>query len=157
MKIILALLLLLLTIAIGVARSQDVAKNVFNFPFMQNPTATINKHAFSLIVVKEAKDVEIGLSNKTSLPQDQAMLFVFKKEDIYPFWMRDMKFPLDIIFIKDDKIVTISQNAQPPTSPSDNVPVYKPMSPVNKVLEINAGLSKKYDIKEGNVVQFKNL
>lgn len=157
MKVIIALLILLLGITIIVARSQDIIKNVFNLQFMQHPTATINKHAFSLIVAKEAKDVEIGLSNKTSLPQDQGMLFVFTKEDIYPFWMRDMKFPLDIIFIKDDKIVTIVQDAQPPAQPLDNVPLYKPSSPVNKVLEINAGLSKKYDIKEGDVVQFKNL
>lgn len=158
MKLIIALLLLLLISAFAVTRSQDIIKgNFLPFTGQQVSTATLNDHKFSLTVAKEPKDIEVGLSKQTNLAQDAGMLFLFSASDYYPFWMRDMKFPLDIIFIKNDKVVTVFQDVQPPKSQNENIPVYKPSAPSNRVLEINAGLSKKYNIKEGDSVQFKNL
>ncbi len=50
-------------------------------------------------VVSRLADLRQGLSGRDSLPTDYGMLFVFPKSDIYEFWMKDMKFPLDIIWI----------------------------------------------------------
>ena len=50
-------------------------------------------------VVSRLADLRQGLSGRASLPTDHGMLFVFSKSDIYEFWMKDMKFPLDIIWI----------------------------------------------------------
>jgi uncharacterized protein len=83
------------------------------------------------------------------------MLFVFDKADYYSFWMKNMKFPIDIIFIRGDKIVSISKNAVAPKSADASLPIYKPEAPVDKVLEINSGLSDKHNIKKGDKVEIK--
>ncbi len=95
-----------------------------------------------------------GLSGKTSLANDEGMLFVFSKAGIYPFWMYDMNFPIDIIWILDDRVVEIWENAPPPDE-SGEVPIYRPKSKANYVLEINAGLSDKYNIKINDKVNIK--
>ena len=97
----------------------------------------------------------MGLSERSSLAQDQGMLFVFENPGYHNFWMKNMKFPIDIIFIKDDKIVNIVENATPPISENTNPPILKPDGPINKVLEINAGLSGKYNIKKGAKIEIK--
>jgi uncharacterized membrane protein (UPF0127 family) len=79
------------------------------------------------------------------------MLFLFKRTDNYSFWMKDMRFPIDIIFIGGDKVVTIFQNV--PVSPNNNLPVYTTKTKADKVLEINAGLAEKYNIRIGTEVR----
>lgn len=158
MKAIIGSLILLVIVAAGIVYTQSLSGSGNPLSFLrQTPKASVQNRSFNLIVAKDPKDIEIGLSNRTSLPENEGMLFIFNKSDYYQFWMRDMKFPIDIIFIKDNKIVTIHHNAQPPKSANENIPLYKPTSPVNRVFEINAGLAKKYNIKEGDTVQFSNL
>lgn len=118
-------------------------------------TITINKHKFNLELAKTSEQQIAGLSGRSSLPQDQGMLFIFDTPGYYSFWMKKMKFPIDIIFIKDDLIVSIEKNAKPPVSTDTNPPLYKPEEPANKVIEINAGLSDKYNIKKGDTVEIK--
>lgn len=120
-----------------------------------NVTVTINKQIFKATVVKESLDQQIGLSKYTSLPEDQGMLFEFTEPGYYPFWMKDMKFAIDIIFIDGDKIVSIAQDVPAPKSPDENLPQYQPEAPANKVFEIKAGLAKKYNIKKGDTVEIK--
>lgn len=120
-----------------------------------NVTVTINKQTFKATVVKESVDQQIGLSKYTSLPEDQGMLFEFTERGYQPFWMKDMKFPIDIIFIDDEKIVSIAQDVPAPKSPEDPLPQYLPEAPANKVFEIRAGLSKKYNFKKGDTIEIK--
>lgn len=158
MKLVIGLLLLLLAIAGGIAYTQK-SFNTNPFPVLRSrtPTATINNHSFSLKVAKDPKDIEVGLSQTSSLPEDQGMVFIFESAGSYPFWMRDMQFPIDIIFVKDTNIVTIHHNVAPPKPQDENLPVFTPTSPADKVLEIHAGLAKKYNIKEGDTITFENL
>ncbi|MCL5438523.1 MAG: DUF192 domain-containing protein [Patescibacteria group bacterium] len=128
-----------------------------SFPFMKTPSVTIKSQKFSVTVAKTLKDTEIGLSEKTSLPQNQGMLFAFKDPGFYPFWMKKMKFPIDIIYINKNKIVTIFENAAVPDPKTQQIPIYKPETQANMVLEINAGLSKKYGFKTGDEVKTENL
>lgn len=129
------------------------------FNFGKSPSATINNRTFNVKVVKTLKDRQVGLSATNNLPENQGMLFVFEKKDIYPFWMRNMKFPIDIIFIDDNKVVEVIKDAQPPKpgTPISELTIYRPQSKANYVLEINAGLSERYAIKKGDMVTFKNL
>lgn len=119
-------------------------------------TVTIDNHTFNVQVQTTLAQQEQGLSGKTSLPQNQGMLFVFKTADRYAFWMKEMKFPLDIIFISNGKIVSISEDTPIPTTANENnLPVYVPPSPVNQVLEINAGISKLNGFHTGDTVDEK--
>lgn len=155
MKKILALLVLLFAMLIGIAVAQQYIKNPQTFG--KKPTATIDGHTYNLLIAKTAKEKEIGLSQTQKLDKDSAMLFPFDKAGYYSFWMKDMKFPIDIIFINTDKIVTIHQNVQPPKTQNETLPIFQPKSPSDKVLEINAGQSAQYNFKEGDTVNFANI
>lgn len=153
---ILALFALLVVIVASIPFSQNYLKDNPN-PFAKKPTAAIKNHKLQLLLAKTPQQQQIGLSEHKSLPKDQGMLFIFAQADYHPFWMKNMKFPIDILFIKDKKIVTIHENAQPAPSTDQNPPLYRPGEPAEKVLEINAGLSKEYEIKVGDEVRFENL
>jgi uncharacterized protein len=114
---------------------------------------TINKQTFAVTVATTSAQQQEGLSGKKSLPQDQGLLFVFKNANRYPFWMKGMNFPLDIVFINNQKVISIIQNAPAPKGNADNLPVYTPEGPVTHVLEINSELVKKYNIKKGDTVK----
>lgn len=156
MKMILVLLVLLVGVVAAVMFSQDYLKEGA-FPFAKKPIATINNQKFELLVAKSAKEKEVGLSEKTSLPENTGMLFVFDNPDYYAFWMKKMKFAVDILYINKNRIVTMYQNVQPPKSEEEIPPIIKPDEPANMVLEINAGLSEKYKFKKGDEVKIENL
>jgi uncharacterized protein len=113
--------------------------------------AVIGEHTFNLIVAKTESDKQVGLSDRKSLPKNTGMLFPYDSESYPVFWMKDMEFPIDILFIRDSKIVTIYKNIQPPNT-SENIKLYQPEEPSDNVLEINAGLSDEYGIKKGDSV-----
>ena len=95
-----------------------------------------------------------GLSLKDALPENQAMLFVFGSAHEHSFWMKDMKFPIDIIWLDSDKtVVHIEHNLQP-CSLNVFCPTYKPDNNALYVLETVAGFAEKHDIIEGTRVQF---
>jgi len=155
MKKIIILFIILVFIAVFGIIFQSFRRN--SIPFLKSPKATIDNHSFNLTVAKTLKETQIGLSEKKSLDQNSGMFFVFEGPAFYSFWMKNMKFPIDIIFIKGDKIVTIYENVNPPKTINESLSTYKPEEPADKVLEINAGLSKKYNIKKGNTVKIENL
>lgn len=127
------------------------------FPFLKSSSVTIKDQKFSVTVAKTLEQTEAGLSEKQSLPENQGMLFVFEKPDYYPFWMKNMKFPIDIIYINKNKIVTIVENTPVPNQNIQQIPIYKPETQADMVLEINAGLSKKYGFKNGDEIKVENL
>ena len=93
----------------------------------------------------------MGLSFRTSLSENQGMLFVFEYPDTYGFWMKDMNFPIDMIWISEDKkIVSIRENALPESYPES----YSPKDKSKYVLEVAAGFSDKNNLKEGDQVTF---
>lgn len=110
---------------------------------------------FSVSVARTDKEKQIGLSGKNSLPKNQGMLFVFDQPEFYSFWMKNMKFPIDIIYIHGNKVTTVIKNAKP-VQDSD-LPIYQPRERSDRVLEINAGLSDQYGIKNGSEVKYNNL
>jgi len=91
-----------------------------------------------------------GLSGRDSLAENTGLLFVFDRPGRHGFWMKDMKFSLDIIWIMDDTIVDIWPNAPSPTK--GNILRYAPKSQANYVLEVNSGFAEKYNIKVGDSV-----
>jgi uncharacterized protein len=96
-----------------------------------------------------------GLSVKEDLAENEAMLFVFGNEAEHTFWMKDMKFPIDIIWIDSNKtIVHIEHNLQP-CSFEVLCPTYTPNDESLYVLETIGGFAKKYDIVKGTKVEFE--
>lgn len=128
------------------------------FSFLKKtPIVTINNNSFKVILATSQQEREIGLSETKQLSRNQGMIFLFDKPDYYPFWMKNMKFPIDIIYIDNDTIVTIKNDIQPPKDNRESPKIYIPTAPANKVLEIEAGLSEKYKFKNGDKVKYENL
>jgi uncharacterized protein len=94
-----------------------------------------------------------GLAVKDSLAENESMLFYFPKANEYAFWMKDMKFPIDIIWLDTDrKVIHIEHSLEP--CDSDACPLYKPEGKTQYVLETVAGFAQKYNVIEGTIVEF---
>jgi len=102
------------------------------------------------------KEKKKGLSDRESLPISEGMFFVYDKMANYTFWMKDVQFPIDIIWIdKDKKIVYIAHNAQPERDKNDDeLKRYKPSAEAQYILEINAGLAAANGLEIGDQVDF---
>jgi uncharacterized membrane protein (UPF0127 family) len=74
------------------------------------------------------------------------MMFVFDKPDFYYFWMKDMNFPLDFIFIRDNEVVDLLENITLETYPQS----FTSKVQADKVIELNSGEIKKSGIKIGD-------
>ncbi len=97
-----------------------------------------------------------GLSFRTALGFNNGMLFLFDKPDDYGFWMKDMNFPIDIVWIKDDKIVGVVEKAAPePNKSIYELTIYYPPEAVDKVLEFPAGRARLLGASNGDVVSIK--
>lgn len=95
-----------------------------------------------------------GLSNRERLDEDSGMIFVFNKNSKPSFWMKNTKIALDIIWINDNKIVSINKNVQPePNKKDSELKKYPAPSEIDYVLEVNGGFSDKNGIKAGSSVQ----
>ncbi len=119
----------------------------------QKPYVSIKGKSFNVEVARSNKQKELGLARYKTIAKDFGMLFIFENKDYHTFWMKSMKFPIDIIFIRDNKITTIFKNVNYPKNENENLKTYKPNVPSDMVFEINAGLSDKYNFKKGDSVK----
>ena len=92
-----------------------------------------------------------GLSGRKTLPEGTGMFFIFDKPDWYGFWMKNMNFAIDIIWIDGDlRIVDADKEVTPDTFPK----IFYPNQAVKYVLELPAGSINKDRIDIGQVVFF---
>ncbi len=101
---------------------------------------------FRVLVRTTPEGVTRGLSGHPGLRDDEGMLFLFAETGIKRFWMKEMRFPIDIVWLDEQFQVTgVSQHALPESYPN----IFASPSSTRHVLEINAGNSQKYGITEG--------
>lgn len=93
-----------------------------------------------------------GLSGQQSLAEQSGMLFVFEYPDYYPFWMKEMNFGLDFVWIRGNEILEITKNVKLEDYQSPRTLVSK--NKADKVLEVNAGTAERFGIKAGDKVEF---
>ena len=109
----------------------------------------------SATVYSQAADTfverEIGLMNRTYLSEDAGMLFIFPTAQQQSFWMKNMRFPLDIVFITADKHVLEIYASVPPCT-TDQCALYTSSAPIQYVLEVNAGFCARNGIVSGDPV-----
>lgn len=119
-------------------------------------TVTVEGRVFKIDVADTMEKRAAGLSGRGRLRDDEAMLFIFPTAGKYGFWMKDMKFDLDIVWIAAGRAVGVAENVPAPKAGESalNLPSYNPPEPVDTVLEINAGLAARYGIGTGDAVKF---
>ena len=94
---------------------------------------------------------EQGLSGRKELKEDEGMLFIFEDPDRHSFWMKDMNFAIDIIWIGDDMhVVYIKKYTRPEEYPN----TYVPNKDAKYVLEVVSGFSEKNNLRLGDKAKF---
>lgn len=100
--------------------------------------------------------LEKGLSGRLHLPKKQGMLFLFPIPDEYAFWMPDMNFPIDLIWIDASRHIVGFEQSMQPEKDLKNPRYYTPPEPVEYVIEVNAGFVKKNGLTVGQEVFIPN-
>lgn len=114
-----------------------------------------DERAFFRVQVADTFNTRVmGLMFRKEMPQDEGMVFLFETEQPLNFWMKNTLIPLDILYMdKNWKVVSIQKDAQP--CKADPCRFYPSKENAKYVLEINAGLSDKLGIQEGDTVQLQ--
>ncbi len=122
-------------------------------PASRYKTKTIRMagHAFVAEVADTNELRQTGLSGRLSLGDNQAMLFVFPSDGQNLFWMKDMLFSIDMIWLDSNKRIDyIAKDAAPESYPK----TFGPASQTRYVVEIQAGMSDELGLKIGDKVSF---
>jgi uncharacterized protein len=93
-----------------------------------------------------------GLSDRANIGQYDGMLFIHPNTDTHSYWMKDMNFDIDIVWILDDAIVDISKNLEP-EEPAETL--YSPKTAANTVLELKAGEADNLGLTTGQKLDIK--
>lgn len=128
-----------------------IKKTIATIPDKSIPTVQIAATKIPVELATTGVAQQKGLSGRNSLDADSGMLFIFARPDTYRFWMPDMHFPLDMIWIQNGKVVDITENVSNQFDPA-NPRFYTPSSPAQYVLEVNAGFAKRHGIRVGDTV-----
>jgi hypothetical protein len=117
---------------------------------------TINNIPLTVEIADDNEKITKGLMFREGMEEDRGMLFIFEKEHGYQFWMMNMKFNLDIIWLDaNGKVVHIVENAEPCIDAAHSSQcTYNPDEPAKYVLEVNAGFVKKHGIDENSIMKF---
>ncbi len=123
-------------------------------PASQNSYVKINDITVEVEIADDLTEQKTGLSNRESLAAGSGLLFVFEEKKVRSFWMKNMQFAIDIIWIQDDSVVHLSRNLLPEGANPTNQ--YSSNWPVNYVLEVNAGFveANQIEVGDGVVIEY---
>lgn len=130
----------------------DIKKNSSIYEtFLPKVDFFVNDKQLKVEVAETQAEQTLGLGKREGLNKNSGMLFIFKNPSKQYFWMKDMKFPIDIVWINQNKkIVGFVEDAKPEDYPE----TYPSPEGVAYVLEIGSGGVKNYNIKIGDTAIF---
>jgi uncharacterized membrane protein (UPF0127 family) len=102
----------------------------------------------SVEVVRKPAELQRGLQGHKPLIEGKGMLFVLPGAEVSRFWMRDMTFDIDILFLRADGTVA-NVVVRAPACRQVECPVYSSRGPVTHVLEVPAGWSERHHVDAG--------
>ncbi len=141
----------------GNNKSTEMQDQSMDIKFNKQGTLTFvsqqNSDTLSVIDIEVADNEQMrarGLMYRKSLPEDAGMLFIFNREEMQGFWMKNTYIALDMLFVNADRqIVTIHMNTTPMKEWN-----YASTAPAQYVVEVNAGYCLKNNIKEGDYIEY---
>jgi uncharacterized protein len=129
---------------------------IFDAIFHNRPTeakVTLGGKTFTVEIADTPVLQQMGLSGHKPLADDEGMIFIFPSPGKYNFWMKDMLFPIDIIWISSKgKVVGFEKSLSPDTYPK----TFGPDALSQYVLEVSAGQVEKLNLKIGDKILFKS-
>lgn len=111
---------------------------------------TIGDQSYTAELAATAEEQALGLAKRDDIDENSGMLFPFIPAETVSFWMKDMRFNLDIVWIANGTVVGIEKNVPAPNSgtATQDLPTYQPPQPVDYVLELKAGQSQFFQVGE---------
>lgn len=104
-------------------------------------------------VAESEKQRMQGLMYRDGINEDQGMLFIFEEEGYHSFWMKNMKFAIDILWLDRQKRIVHTEKEVPPCK-KEPCPSYSPALPAMYVLELKAGSVDKRKLKLYDRLEF---
>jgi len=156
---------ILLALVLGVSQAtvaQDVGLPPWREPLRPPPpeaTITVSEEALRVQVVQEIPDVTLGLGYRNGLEPGTGMLFLFDQTSTQSFWMKGMRFCLDIVWITDNQILGAAEGAcpDPPGTEDADRASYVSPGPVEYVLEVPAGWLDEHGLGNGTPVDLSGI
>jgi len=142
--------LIWLSIAASLAGPRHSGAVEVNPPLATGKMVIAGRVTLTVELARTSEEQVRGLSGRTALKPGHGMLFVYDRPQAVSIWMKDMRFPLDIIWIRAGRIVAIEKNA-PPLTPAGPERVYT--ATADLVLEVAAGLIDRQKIRVGDSIQ----
>lgn len=142
-------LVLLMLVALA-APTPPVGGVEVNPPLPTAPLVLAGRVNLTVEVARKPEEQIRGLSGRPGLKPGHGMLFVYDRSQPVSIWMKDMRFPLDIVWIRDGRIVKIEKHA-PPLTPTRPERIYT--ATADLVLEVPAGFTDRKRIRVGDTVQ----
>ena len=118
---------------------------------LKQATIFVGERPFNIEIAETYNQQSLGLGGREELKPNTGMFFVFPKPEVQSFWMKDMKFPIDIVWIDQNRRIVGFEKSVPVESYPD---VFKSKVPVPYVLEIPAGTVETEKIEIGELVKF---
>jgi uncharacterized membrane protein (UPF0127 family) len=147
------LALFFLTLALACSKKPQVVDPPHHGPVTVRGSSNRSKFVIRCEVARTEAERARGLMYRQELGVDRGMFFIFDKQEVQSFWMKNTLIPLDMVFIDQDlRVVGIIENAMPRTETARRV-----TSPARYVLEVNAGIASSYGIAVGAQLQVDGL
>lgn len=137
--------MLIIVVAVILFYSKTTKKNktVLQLSDYDMAEIDISEQKMSVYIAESNIQQQYGLSIVDKINDNEGMLFLYQGEQTPTFWMKDMHFDIDIIWIKDEVIIGITQNL----SYLDQQTRYYPENEVDAVLEVKSGFCQRHDVK----------
>lgn len=131
-------LLILIVIVIGIfVLQKSYSENIVYLP---------DGKPIYVEVAKTPEEREKGLMFRESLGENEGMFFVFESDGYHSIWMKNMLFPIDVVWLDSDfKVIHIERNILP--CREEPCPIYTPPSPARYILEVNANVTKSLPLR----------
>lgn len=118
---------------------------------LQTRTVLLKNIPITVTLAQTNAEITRGLGGRDGLKENEGMLFVFNKPDVYKFWMKDMKFSIDIVWIQDERVVAIKKSVSPDTYPI----TFSSIQPAGLVLELPSGFCDAHGVLVGDSFSLK--
>jgi uncharacterized membrane protein (UPF0127 family) len=116
---------------------------------MEHKYITLNGQTIDVEVAVTSEEQQKGLGGRAALAENQGMFFQLPTVSIPSFWMKDMKIPIDILWINSGVVVGIEQNIPA----DDGAKLYSPTQPIDSVLELSAGWAARHGTSVGDRIE----
>ncbi|OGY21101.1 MAG: hypothetical protein A3A65_03345 [Candidatus Chisholmbacteria bacterium RIFCSPLOWO2_01_FULL_49_14] len=115
----------------------------------------VGEQSLGVEIADSAEEWSQGLSGREQLSGDEGMLFVFDDQVRRSFWMRQMRFSLDMMFIRDGRINEIVRNVPAPSGSQDGTEIrVQSQESADWVLEVNSGWAQEHGVEVGDEVTY---